>query len=165
MKISSASDPVTTPIFPAPSDFTSSGVSPFIMSNLPNLSFSPVRVLNTVQLGCKRPLYTLTNTMSPLFGCEITLNANAVVNCLFLLTTLPSCASTVVVTSVDFPFTIPVTLGAATSIGEGRYSTMASIRGCTPILRKLDPHSTGVMVPAIVCSLIALRRVCEDTSR
>ena len=42
-----------------------------------------------------------------------------------------------------------------TSAGDGRYATIASRSGCTPLFLKADPHITGTPSPAIVARRIA----------
>ena len=52
------------------------------------------------------------------------------------------------VTTSSWPGTCPVMGG--TSVGAGRKSQTASSRGCTPLLRRAEPASTGTILQAIV---------------
>ena len=65
----------------------------------------------------------------------------------------------------DKPFLfVVVTSGNRASNGDGRYAATASMTGWTPMLRKLEPHNTGVTAHATVARWIACWRAPAGTA-
>lgn len=90
------------------------------------------------------PLYKRTNAILPTKGSVIILNRSALKGSLSLLCLNSSLSVFGLTPSME-----------GISKGEGRYSTIASRRFCTPLFLYELPHSTGTIFKAMVAFLIA----------